>query len=127
TAMTGICCQAQQKLPASTAGLNAVAVTERAGQLLIGFGNSTTAPRKGVDSVYLVRLSALLSQSSEQSFRIINDGIRGSHTGFVTDNARFKVPHGRDRFEQLLQKKPDWVVICFGINDCWVDEGDSTK
>jgi lysophospholipase L1-like esterase len=96
--------------------------------LIVTFGNSTTAPRKGVDSVYAVRIHELLSQAGIQN-KVINSGIGGSHTGSVKDNNTFaKIEHGMDRFEKaVLSHHADWVTLNFGLNDAYQDKGIGTS
>lgn len=51
-------------------------------------------------------------------------GIGGSHTGSVKDHNRFKIRHALDRFQtDVLDYNPDVVIMQFGINDSYVDEG----
>lgn len=90
---------------------------------VVAFGDSTTAPRENIEKVYPVSLGDLL-KASGMNVRIINEGIPGSHTGSIKDNNFHEVLHGMDRFkESVLQYHPDWVVICFGINDSWQYKG----
>ncbi len=95
--------------------------------LIVTFGNSTTAPRKGVDSVYAVRIHKLLNEAGIQN-KVINSGIGGSHTGSVKDNNTFaKIEHGMDRFEKaVLNHHADWVTLNFGLNDAYQDKGIGT-
>lgn len=91
---------------------------------IVVFGNSTTAwrPMK-IKEVYGVRLEEKLNNAGISSY-VINSGIGGSHTGSVEDNNRFKIRHARDRFQtDVLDYNPDVVVMQFGINDSYVDEG----
>ena len=91
--------------------------------LIVTFGNSTTAPRKGVDKVYAVRIHELLSEAGIQN-KVINSGIGGSHSGSVKDNDFTKIEHGMDRFEKaVLNHHPDWVTLNFGLNDAYQDKG----
>ena len=93
---------------------------------VITFGDSTTATRPTIERVYAQRLASKL-QTADIGADIINEGVPGSHTGSITDNARHKGSHGSDRFEKnVLGMDPDVVIICFGLNDSWVD-GDSSK
>lgn len=90
--------------------------------VVVAFGNSTTAPRAGVEQVYPERLHRILADRGVPN-RVVNSGLGGSHTGSITDNARHQVAHGRDRFkEAVLAHQPKWVIIWFGINDAWVDD-----
>lgn len=83
-------------------------------------GDSTTAPRNTVKRVYADRLPHLLAASGIQA-NVINAGVGGSHTGRLTDNARYKRPHALDRLNDAVRaKKPD-VVVQFGWNDSWFD------
>ena len=39
-------------------------------------------------------------------------------------NNRHKVQHARNRFqESVLDRQPDITIICFGLNDSWIDSG----
>lgn len=90
---------------------------------IVAFGNSTTAFRKGVDKVYSVRLQEKLSETGI-CVRVINSGVGSSHSGSIRDNDFAKVKHGMDRFEtDVLVLRPDWVIINFGLNDAYQDEG----
>lgn len=72
---------------------------------IVTFGDSTTAPR-GRLKVYT---DCLAEKFPENTF--INAGIPGNTTEM-----------GRRRFEKdVLEKKPDLVIIQFGINDSTVD------
>ena len=91
--------------------------------IVVTFGNSTTASRKGIRKVYAVRLGEILTKAGVNN-KVINSGVPGSHTGSVKDNNRFKIAHGLDRFDTaVLRYHPDWVTINFGINDSWQDAG----
>lgn len=91
---------------------------------IVAFGDSTTAPRHGVDQVYADRLPDLLATTGARA-RVINAGVGGSHTGRLTDNARHKRRHALDRFDEAVRAHdPDIVIIQFGINDSWVDSND---
>lgn len=91
---------------------------------IVVFGNSTTAFRPmTIDKVYGLRLEEKLNKAGISS-NVINSGIGGSHTGSVEDNNRFKIKHALDRFQiDVLEYNPDVVVMQFGINDSYVDEG----
>lgn len=94
--------------------------------LIVTFGNSTTAPRKGVDSVYALRVQASLEQAGIPN-KVINSGIGGSHSGSVNDNDFTKIQHGMDRFDKaVLSHHPDWVTLNFGLNDAYQDKGIGT-
>lgn len=91
--------------------------------VIVCFGNSTTAKRKGVDTVYAERIHLLLRNSGINN-KIINSGAGGSHTGSVDDNDKIKIKHAMDRFDTaVLRYDPDWVSLNFGLNDSWQDEG----
>ena len=94
------------------------------GVKIIAFGDSTTAFRKGrIDKVYSIRLQEALAKKRIDA-NVINEGVGGSHTGFLADNKRHKRQHARDRFqEKVLSRKPDVVIVQFGINDSYVDQG----
>ncbi|MCK4748228.1 MAG: hypothetical protein KAT15_14360, partial [Bacteroidales bacterium] len=89
---------------------------------IVAFGNSTTAYRRSIKGVYTQRLPDMLINAGIANF-VLNEGIPGSHTGFLSDNCRHNVPHGLDRFESsVLSRHPDIVIICFGLNDSWIDQ-----
>ena len=91
--------------------------------VIVAFGNSTTAPRKTVKKVYPLRLHEIITNAGIVN-KVVNSAIPGSHTGYLKDNSRFKIPHGMDRFDTaVLAHHPDWVTINFGINDSWQDGG----
>ncbi|MDB6003078.1 MAG: multifunctional acyl-CoA thioesterase and protease and lysophospholipase [Prosthecobacter sp.] len=76
---------------------------------IVAFGDSTTATR-GKTEVYATLLARELS-SDGADVKVLNSGI-GGHT---TKNAKA-------RFEKdVLEHKPDVVIIQFGINDSTVD------
>ena len=90
---------------------------------IVCFGNSTTAPRKGLNKEYPVRLDEKLQQSGIKA-QIFNAGVPGSHAGSRSENSFHKVGHALDRFDTaVIAKNPDWVIISFGINDSWQDQG----
>ncbi len=90
---------------------------------IVAFGTSTTAYRNTITGVYSQRLPHKLSEAGIDNI-VFNEGIGGSHTGRLSDNARHKIPHALDRFESsVLSRDPDLVIMCFGLNDSWVDEG----
>jgi len=91
---------------------------------IVAFGDSTTAFRKGkVEKVYSIRLQEALAEKGIDA-EVVNEGVGGSHTGFLTDNKRHKRQHARDRFqEKVLSRKPDVVIMQFEINDSYVDQG----
>ena len=76
---------------------------------LVAFGDSTTAPRENLE-VYSELLEKQLKARTPAA-RVINAGVRGNNT---EDAAR--------RFQtDVLDHKPDLVVLQFGINDSAVD------
>lgn len=88
---------------------------------IVAFGNSTTAYRNTITGVYSQRLPKLLLEKGIPNI-VFNEGVGGSHTGYLIDNNRHKVEHALDRFEKsVLEKSPDIVILCFGINDSWHD------
>jgi len=103
--------------------LSTTCALERDTLTIVCFGNSTTAPRKGLNKAYPVRLNENLHRSGFAA-NIFNAGVPGSHAGSRSENNFHKVPHGLDRFDTaVMAKKPDWVIISFGINDSWQDQG----
>lgn len=95
--------------------------------LIVTFGNSTTAPRKGIEKVYSVRIHEQLTEAGIPN-KVINSGIGGSHSGSVKDNAFTKIEHGMDRFEKaVLSHHADWVTFNFGLNDAYQDKGIGTS
>ncbi len=94
---------------------------------IVAFGNSTTALRKGVEKVYSVRLQEKLLNAGLDVI-VVNAGVGSSHTGSIRDNNFAKVRHGMDRFEtDVLAHSPDWVIINFGLNDAYQDQGIGTQ
>lgn len=90
---------------------------------IVAFGNSTTAPRRGVEQVFSVRLQEMLNKAGIAAV-VVNSGVGSSHTGSIKDNDFAKVRHGMDRFQSdVLDHCPDWVIINFGLNDAYQDEG----
>ena len=79
---------------------------------VVAFGDSTTAFRKGINKVYSQRLQEALSEWGQgYRFEVYNAGVR-SHT----------TRDGRDRFERdVLSRRPDLVIIQFGLNDSCID------
>ncbi|MBO9620186.1 MAG: SGNH/GDSL hydrolase family protein [Niabella sp.] len=93
---------------------------------IVTFGNSTTAPRSGVQKVYAQRLHEKLDSAGIEN-RVINSGVPSSHTGSIKDNSFAKVVHAMDRFDTaVLKYHPDWVTINFGLNDAYQDKGPNT-
>lgn len=93
---------------------------------IVTFGNSTTAPRAGVQKVYARRLHEKLDSIGIAN-TVINAGVPSSHTGSIKDNNFAKVIHGMDRFDTaVLKHHPDWVTINFGLNDAYQDKGQHT-
>lgn len=91
---------------------------------IVSFGNSTTAYRKTITGVYSQRVPELLLKEGIPNI-LFNEGVGGSHTGRLADNNRHKVEHALDRFEKsVLEKSPDIVILCFGLNDSWHDKED---
>lgn len=96
---------------------------ERDTLTIVCFGNSTTAPRKGLNKAYPFRLDEKLQLSGIKA-TIFNAGVPGSHAGSRLENSFHKISHGLDRFDTaVLKKNPDWTIISFGINDSWQDQG----
>lgn len=92
--------------------------------IIVTFGNSTTAPRAGVNKVYAVRINELLTAAGIDN-KVINSGIGGSHTGSIKDNNFIKIEHAMDRFDKsVLNNHPDWVTMNFGLNDAYQDQGE---
>lgn len=93
---------------------------------IVTFGNSTTAPRKGVQKVYAQRLHEKLDSNGIANL-VINSGVPSSHSGSIKDNDFAKIIHGMDRFDTaVLKHHPDWVTINFGLNDAYQDKGAGT-
>jgi lysophospholipase L1-like esterase len=76
---------------------------------VVAFGDSTTAPRKGV-VVYADLLAERLPKQGVP-VTVVNSGFGGYTTEMAGDKLKAAV----------LDKKPDVVVIQFGINDAAVD------
>jgi len=107
--------------------LNSLAFAQEKKEItIVTFGNSTTAPRKGIEKVYAVRIHELLTEAGIAN-KVINSGVGSNHSGSVKDNARPKIEHGMDRFEKaVLSHRPDWVTLNFGLNDAYQDQGEGT-
>ena len=106
--------------------LSTTCAFERDTLTIVCFGNSTTAPRKGLSKAYPVQLDEKLRLSGVVA-NIFNEGVPGSHAGSKSENSFHKVLHGLDRFDTaVMAKNPDWVIISFGINDSWQDQGPSS-
>ncbi len=91
---------------------------------VVVFGNSTTAYRRTITGVYSQRMPEYFKEKNIP-VQVFNEGIGGSHTGYVADNSLHKIRHARERFEDaVLNKEPDFVSFNFGINDSWVDGKD---
>ncbi|WP_300600629.1 SGNH/GDSL hydrolase family protein [Niabella sp.] len=94
---------------------------------IVTFGNSTTAPRKGVQKVYAQRLHEKLDSMGITN-TVINSGVPSSHSGSIRDNSFAKVIHAMDRFDTaVLKYHPNWVTINFGLNDAYQDKGQGTS
>jgi len=94
---------------------------------IVTFGNSTTAPRKGIEKVYAVRIHEDLTAAGIPN-KVINSGVGSNHTGSVKDYPHPKIEHGMDRFEKaVLSHHPDWVTLNFGLNDAYQDKGEGTS
>lgn len=77
--------------------------------MIITFGDSTTAPREGVD-VYTEQLVCRF-QDTRPELRFVNQGVRGDTTAAA-----------RLRFDEaVLAARPEVVILQFGINDSAVD------
>jgi len=111
-------------IPAVTFFLISLTLYAQADSLkIVAFGNSTTAHRRGVEKVYSVRLQEKMNMAGIAAV-VINSGVGSSHTGSVNDNDFAKVRHGMDRFQSdVLVHCPQWVIINFGLNDAYQDEG----
>lgn len=95
--------------------------------VIVFFGNSTTYPRKGVNHVYPERLDSILKQKGIP-IHIYNASLPGSHSGSITNNSFHHIAHALDRFDTaVMQKNPNIVIISFGINDSWQDNGKKTE
>lgn len=91
---------------------------------IVAFGDSTTARRNTVRNVYADRLESELRKRG-MDVAVINSGVGGSHTGRSQENARHPGPHARDRFDTAVRNHaPQIVIVQFGWNDSWVDNGD---
>lgn len=91
---------------------------------IVAFGNSTTAYRRTITGVYSQRMPEYFKKQNIP-VHVFNEGIGGSHTGRLTDNAMHKIRHALDRFDDaVLARNPDYVTFNFGLNDSWVDSKD---
>ena len=91
---------------------------------IVAFGDSTTAYRDTIAKVYTDRLPACMKERGID-VTVYNAGMRGSHTGRITDNDILSGPHALERFdEHVLQQNPRIVLIQYGINDAYIDGDD---
>lgn len=91
--------------------------------VIVCFGNSTTAVRKGLSKPNPERLADRYRAQNIPA-KVYNAGKGGNHTGSAGDNAFHKGPHAQERFiHDVIRHDPDLMIICFGINDAWQDEG----
>jgi lysophospholipase L1-like esterase len=91
--------------------------------VVVCFGNSTTAARKGLSKPYPERLADKYLEQKIPA-KVFNAGKGGNHTGKTDDNAFHKGPHALERFTpEVINRHPDRVILCFGINDAWQDLG----
>lgn len=82
---------------------------------LVAFGDSTTAFRGTIKEVYSTRLPGLLEKQGIDA-TVINEGVGGSNTSAVGK-------HALARIDRVRAHQADWVIVQFGINDCWIDSG----
>ncbi len=82
---------------------------------LVAFGDSTTAFRGTIREVYSVRVPKLLNALGIEAV-VVNEGVGGSNTSDAGKHALARLSNVRDH-------RADWVIVQFGINDCWVDSG----
>lgn len=89
------------------------------------FGD-TVAASKPERFVYADGLQDQLLQRGVAS-NVWNESLVGSHSGSRMDHNNPPVAHGMDRFSQCLirysHQKIHFVVIHFGLEDAWIDEG----
>jgi lysophospholipase L1-like esterase len=83
---------------------------------IVAFGDSTTAVRNTIEKVYADRLAELLAPLGVRA-EVINAGVGGSNT-----SAQGR--HALARLGSVREQQADWVIVQFGINDCWVDQGE---
>ncbi len=86
---------------------------------IVCLGDSVTkAVRPGVDAdqTFCARLEKML-HAQGADVAIINAGVGGN----TTADALRRLDH------DVLAKKPHYVVIMFGLNDSWIDEGRTTS
>ena len=77
---------------------------------IVAFGDSTTATRSTIDSVYSDRLAGMLARAGTE-VEIVNAGVGKNDTELA-----------RERFERdVLVHRPGLVIIQFGINDSAMD------
>ncbi len=84
---------------------------------IVAFGDSTTAPRQGVEKVYPQRLEELLAARGYQA-KVVNAGVGGNTTAAAVERYQ----------NDVIAHRPDMVIIQFGLNDSAVDvsEGKQT-
>lgn len=104
-----MCSTVRHTLALLTVALLLAAPAIAVAQTIVAFGDSTTAPRGTVD-IYPPLLQEELTFNGVP-LRVVNAGVGGNTT-----------KQAKSRFEtDVLNQKPDVVVIQFGINDAAVD------
>lgn len=92
---------------------------------IVCFGDSTTAPRyDGSLPVYCDLLDLALSEYQLHA-ELANSGKGGSHSGTKQQNSvPFNIDHALDRLDYaVLNLAPAVVVMQYGINDSWINDG----
>lgn len=84
-----------------------------ANQVIVAFGDSTTAPRAGVPSVYAKLLQDELPDLLREPVAVYNEGVGGNRT----DQALARLN------ADVRSHKPNIAIVQFGINDSWIDRG----
>ncbi len=85
--------------------------------VVVAFGDSTTAVRATVPKVYAQILQEQLPALLGQPVTVCNAGIGGNRT----DQALSRLS------ADVLSKHPHLVIVQFGINDSWIDSGQTAS
>ena len=104
------CCALVSALLAASFSQSECSAADQKPLRIVAFGDSTTATRDTIKAVYAQRLAAELPKRGLAA-EIINAGIGGNTTADAM--ARFQ----RD----VVDRKPDLVIMQFGLNDASVD------
>jgi lysophospholipase L1-like esterase len=101
-------------------GMASVGTSVSCGEVIVAFGDSTTAIRSTVPDVYAQILQDELPGLLGESVTVYNAGVGGNNTY----DARGRLN------TDVRSRHPSTVIVQFGINDCYVDsyvQGDPSR